>query len=239
MGIAVKLRWKQIINQLRYLYEEHELVETIGEEAGSDFQLYYEEYCARNNIDLIKLTHENAQRVDDLFGKTDETTPEDGEPEPEDIPDGSLVIRDKNLEEVKEDVEYKMSQEEQQLHDGFRKVFLKLALILHPDKVDPSLSEEAQKISAANFQKMKDAFEERKYFILLDYAEQYNIAAPKNYKQQIKWMKKEIFQIQAKIEKAKGTYNYGFAECDTDEERDTLIEKFMRQVFGPDFAEKG
>ena len=235
MGVAIKLRWKQIINQLRYLYEECEVVQTISKECAAEFQLHYEDYCSRNNIDIAKLTSQNAERVNELFGTPDEPPEEE---EPDDIPDGSLIVRDKDQPDVSLDTTHEISREEQELHDLFRKVFLKLALVLHPDKIDPSLSAEAQKNAAANFQKIKNAFEEKKYFILLDYAEQYNIAVPKNYKQQIKWMKKEIFQLQKQIEKEKVTYNYAFAECDSAEERDRLIERFMRQVFGADFTEK-
>lgn len=237
MGVAVKLRWKRIINQLRYLYEECDLVESISTDCAPEFQLYYEEFCERNDIDLNDLSSQNAARVEELFGKPPPAAEE--EELSEDVGEESLVLRDKTKPEIHEDPEYKMSQEEQVIHDSFRKVFLKLALILHPDKIDPSLSEEAQKISAAKFQKIKDAFEERRYFVLLDHAEHYNIAVPKNYKQQIKWMKKEIFQIEGKIEKEKITYNYAFAECDTDQERDQLIQRFMAQVFGPIFTEKG
>jgi len=236
VGVAVKLRWKQIINQLRYLYEECDVVQTISSECAVEFQLYYEEYCVRNNVDISKLTQQNADRVADLFGTPTEEP--DEESEPMDIPDGALIIRDKTLPDVEQDLKGQMSQEEQAIHDSFRKVFLKLALLLHPDKIDPSLSPEAKKNTAAKFQKIKTAFEEKRYFILLDYAEQYNIAVPKNYKQQIKWMKREAFQIQEQIEKEKITYNYAFAECDSDDDRDQLVEKFLRQVFGADFAEK-
>ena len=236
MGVALKFRWKQIINQLRYLYEEYDVVQTISRECAVEFQLYYEEYCARNNIDINKLTQQNAQRVADLFDTPADETDEDSEPV--DIPYGSLVIRDKTLPDIEQDMKGQMSQEERAIHDSFRKVFLKLALLLHPDKIDPSLSPEAKKNAAAKFQKIKTAFEEKRYFILLDYAEQYNIAVPKNYKQQIKWMKREVFQIQEQVDKEKVTYNYAFAECDSDENRDLLIEKFLRQVFGADFAEK-
>lgn len=238
MGVAIKLRWKQVINQLRYLYEENDVVQTISQEAAVDFQLYYEEYCARHDIDIRELTRQNAERLKDLFGDGAVVVPEEDD-EPEAAHLGALVLRDMDQPDVEIDEHSEMSQPEQELHNSFRKVFLKLALVLHPDKIDPSSSPEVQKNTARKFQEVKDAFEKRKYFILLDYAEQYNISVPKNYKQQIKWMKKEIFQIEKEIGTAKSTYNYGFAECDSDEERDRLIEGFMGQVFGANFAKKG
>ena len=235
MGVAVKLRWKQIINQLRYLHEELELVESISGECAGLFQTYYEEYCAHHNLDLAALHTQHADRVHELFGKPEPTAQE--EPDFQSICDGSLVVRDKRQPSLEFDPTHELSLEEQAFHDSFRKIFLKLALLFHPDKIDSSLSAEAQKNTAAIFQKVKDAFEERKYFILLDYAEKFNIAVPKNYKQQIKWMKKEITQLEKEVQQEKTTYNYGFAECETDEERDRLVHKFLWQVFGYDVVE--
>ena len=238
MGVATKLKWKRTVNQLRYLYEEQELIKSMADAAGPEYQQYYEEYCRRNGIDIAALTARNQDKIDELFGTDDANeSVEEDEQDPTDIPDGSLVVRDKEIPDVEEDKEYKMSQEDQELHDAFRKVFLKLALQLHPDKIDYFLPENEIEEKKKTFQIVKDAFEKRKYFILLDYAEKYNITVPKNYQQQLKWMKQEIFTLEKEIERQKITYNYSFAECDTDEQRDTLIEKFLKQVFGEKYAE--
>ena len=174
-------------------------------------------------------------RSKDLFGKEEETPRE--EEDDEVVPDGSLVIRDKDKPDVEKDEKYELSKEERELHDSFRKVFLKLAMVLHPDKIDDSLSDIEKDERRAMFQKVKDAFEGRHYFILLDCASKYNIALPKNYEQQVKWMKQEIFDMENDIGRQKVTYNYSFAECETDDQRDALVRKFLRQVFGSDFTE--
>ena len=236
MGVATKLKWKRSINQLRFLHDEWELVNDISSEGALGFQSYYEEYCRDNNIDTHALNSQHADRVKDLFGKEEEP-PEDPDEEEEIIPDGSLVLRDKDKPDVEKDEKYELSQEEQELHDSFRKVFLKLAMVLHPDKLDDTLSEAEKDERMEMFQKVKDAFEERRYFILLDCASKYNIALPKNYEQQVKWMKQEIFDIENDIGRQKVTYNYSFAECETDDQRDALVRKFLRQVFGSDFTE--
>ena len=235
MSVATKLKWKRTINQLRFLHDELGLVEDISAEGALGFQSYYEEYCRNNNIDVEGLNTQHSDRVKDLFGKEEETPLE--EEDDEVVPDGSLVIRDKDKPDVEKDEKYELSKEEQELHDSFRKVFLKLAMVLHPDKIDDSLSDIEKDERRAMFQKVKDAFEERHYFILLDCASKYNIALPKNYEQQVKWMKQEIFDMENDIGRQKVTYNYSFAECETDDQRDALVRKFLRQVFGSDFTE--
>jgi protein-arginine kinase len=47
----------------------------------------------------------------------------------------------------------------------------------------------------------------------------------------MKWFKKEREVLMATISKAKTTYNYKFAECETDEEKDAVIKQFMWHLF--------
>ena len=103
---------------------------------------------------------------------------------------------------------------------------------LHPDKLSKIKSEEERKEKVQKFNKVKQALDQKKYFVLLDVAKELNITTPRNYKQQIRWMKKEITKIEDSIEASKKTYNYLFSECDTEDEKDDLIVKFMKQLFG-------
>ena len=81
------------------------------------------------------------------------------------------------------------------------------------------------------FQKANDAFENKKYYLLLDYADKYNISVPKNYDQQIRWMKRESEKVVGTVDSHKNTYNFNFSQAETDEEKTALIKKFIYQVF--------
>ena len=54
---------------------------------------------------------------------------------------------------------------------------------------------------------------------------------PKNYKQQNRWMKIKVQELDSNIQQEKTTYNYKFAECETEEERQRLMKNFIYQVF--------
>ena len=126
-----------------------------------------------------------------------------------------------------------MTQDELELHEAFNKLFRKIALVLHPDKLSSQLSEPERIEKTQMFTDAKQALDKRKYFVLLDIAEKLKIATPRNYKQQIRWMKKELKILNQVIYKEKKTYNYVFSECEEDAEKDRVIKSFMKQVFGP------
>ena len=115
-----------------------------------------------------------------------------------------------------------------QLNDQHKKI----ALSLHPDRVDKNLPPETRKDMVSRFRKANRAMEQRKYFILLDIADELNITTPRNYAQQNRWMKREIDRIEPLVRAQKNTYNYKFADTETDDERDVLIKQFLYQLFG-------
>jgi hypothetical protein len=45
-------------------------------------------------------------------------------------------------------------------------------------------------------------------------------------------MKKEVAKIQEEVKKAKNTYNYSFSEAETDEQKDIVMKRFVKQLFG-------
>ena len=82
------------------------------------------------------------------------------------------------------------------------------------------------------FQHVILSLEKRKYFVLLEVAEQLEIDLPKNYMQQIRWLKKEIEIVRTQNDSEQRTYNYMFGEAESDEERDRIIRQFIQQLFG-------
>jgi len=225
MGISEKLKWKRTINRLRFLYEEYELVKDLTHEGATEFQEYYEVYCAQNDIDRQKLNKEHAEKIAAAYGPLPAV--------PSQIPVSAdtedLVLYDGTEEE--EGNEYELTQDELEIHESFNKVFKKLALIYHPDKAKKSLTPQEKLDMLNTFKEISGAFEKRRYFVLLDYAEKNNVTVPKNYKQQTRWMKRKAMKLEGKIHHEKKTYNYLFAEVETDKEKDHIIRQFLKQLF--------
>tara|TARA_Y100000310_G_scaffold204066_1_gene204345 strand:+ start:360 stop:1073 length:714 start_codon:yes stop_codon:yes gene_type:complete len=233
VSVAQKLKWKKLINQLRYVYEELELVKEIATSTAGEFQTYYEDFCNRNNIDLDELNRKHAAEIEKLYGSP--------KPESDDIGQlpysGSTDLALYEGEEQENVEAQHVSTEEEdaddrEMYEIFSKLFKKIALALHPDRVNSKdLSDEEKEEMLKMFKKAKEALEEEWYFVLLDCAEKYNIPLPKNYKQQLGWMRKELKSALERVGKETTTYNYRFADCESDECRDNLIRGFLNQVF--------
>jgi len=221
------LRWQKIINELRYLYGELDFTQEMAKAAGPEFQKYYEEYCRRNNIDLAALNSQNQEKLSGLFGEDplleDDIVDETGMVESEEEDSEEF---NKLMEEAAE------IETENEVHKAFCRVFKKLAFHFHPDMIPKNLTREEKDDRMKTFKKALQALEERRYFILIDLADKYGVETPTNYKQQIKWMRKEATQVGEMISKDKRSYNYLFSECETDAERDKIISGYMMQVFG-------
>lgn len=232
MSLTQKLKWKRSLSRLRFCHEESSLVKEIAKGSAGEFQEYYEVFCAKNNVDIAQSNKDNKDRLDDLYGKKNEAGTCDDEPDIENPGDAAIVIHDESTPVTPEQEEvYQMTKDELEMHEAFSKLFKRIAVTIHPDKIDKTLPEEHVVNMLRMFQDVNRAMGERKYFVLLDVAEKLNITTPKNYSQQTRWMKRESSLIEQSIAKEKTTYNYLFSEAETEEERDMLIKKFLFQLF--------
>ena len=236
MSVALKIRWRRLVNQISYLHEENDFVQSIIKASAPDFNEHYLDFCERLEIDIKSLNGENEERIKNAYGIDDETGS---------IEDTAKALSDLQQQMVtyieppvystapeQEPTDYEMTQDEKEVHDAFNKLFRKIAMELHPDKLSKVSSSKEKKAKTEKFNQAKRALDKRQYFILLEIAKDLDIRTPKNYKQQIRWMKKEISKIEETISAGKKTYNYLFSECETESERDSLITQFMNQLFG-------
>ena len=246
MAISAKLRWKRYLGELRFVSDELDFVKQICNESGTDFQEHYQDFCDRNNINIKNLNKTHAQKIQDLYNKkADEQTEQHSQLDADTncalIPHEPITQENVNSapeEEYPQQLgEYQMTQDELEIHESFNKIFRKLAMILHPDKLSQDLTKAERQDKLKMFKEAKTALEERRYFILLDMAQKFNISLPRNYKQQIRWMKREIESLNQQVRKEKDTYNYLFSECETEQEKDHIVKRFMRQIFGPEIFE--
>ena len=234
MAASTKIRWRKYINELRHVHEEIEFIKEISKVSSREFQRHYEEYCTKNDIDLKELNKKHSQRINELYPTASVQPP----PSHVEYSGSQMTIykdhRAPESESYTQDGEgYKMTQDEMEIHESFNKVFRKLAMLLHPDKIPQDLTEPERDDMLGMFKEAKGAIENKKYFILLDLAQKFKITLPRNYQQQIRWMKKEIIYMEQDAMKHRDTYNYLFSECDSEEDKDQLVIKFMKQIFGP------
>ena len=219
------------MNELQYLYEEMELIGNLCGTASAEFESHYRSFCAENGIDLKKLNQENSSHLKEVYGVNDL---EEGEV-PSELPySGSAELALCGGEESHDeqfipddDIIYK------ELHSMFNKIFKKLAMKLHPDRIENYILDNDEKIRLRNdFTKARTSLEKKRYFHLVEIARQHGIFATERYGLQLRWFKKERDNVRKHVTREKSTYNYQFSECETDEQKDNLIREFLRQLFG-------
>ena len=241
MALTKKLRWQRLLSKLSYLHEENEYVQAIVKDGATEFQEHYNDFCERLNLDIDSLNEQNADRISRLYGVNKDQDLEATAKALSDMHQQIVMYAPAPVystspeQEECSTGEYQMTQDEQEMYDSFNKLFRKIAMELHPDRLDPNLSADEKKRKIAKFNKAKTALDKKQYFILLEMAKEFNIKSPRNYSQQIRWMKKEVDNLTASIDAGKKTYNYVFSECDTEEEKDMVIKRFMHHIFGINF----
>ena len=242
MAVSKKIRWQRLLSKLSYLHEENEYVQSIVKDGAIDFNEHYIDFCKRMNFDIDNLNEQNADRIRKMYGL--DSPGEDVETTTKALADMHQQIvkymeppaYSTSPEQTEETAdEYQMTQDEQEMYDSFNKLFRKIAMELHPDRLDPNLSTEERKKRISKFNDARAALDKKQYFILLEMAKEFNIKSPRNYAQQIRWMKKEIDKLDSSIDAGKKTYNYAFSECDTEEEKDDVVKRFMHHLFGINF----
>lgn len=230
MSVTNKLKWKRALSTLRFCYEELDYAKETSKAIAPEFEAFYRKFCAENNVNIQELNKQNKSRLDKLYGRQKIASSDtEDQPDVDTIGDTSIILH--NNSAPQDSQEYEMTADDIAIHEAFSKLFKQIALKLHPDRIDKSLPDEEVKSRVNMFQTANTAFEQKKYYILLDIAEQNKIATPKNYDQQTRWMKNETAIVQQQIMAEKNTYNYGFAECENDEQKSQLIKKFIFQLF--------
>jgi len=221
------VKWKRALNEIKYKHEELELVKELADGSSSEFQLFLEEYCKNKKIDLNSLTQKLNQNKPKQGSENkqiseDETTSKNL----------GMVIAPQlgNEQKAAMPIEEHETKEKDEMKVIFTKLFRKLALNLHPDRIQ-GLSEQEKAERIELFKKAKLALDNEDYFLLIEMSDRFKIRNPKNYKQQTKWMKKKIKNLNVQITNEKSTFNFLFGNCETEKEKNDLIKRFLFQIF--------
>ena len=221
------LKWKRALNEIKFKHSELELIKEICRTHGVEFHMFMEEYCEQNGINLNKLNQEKSVReakAKEQFQAIQE--------EQQKVHEGKMVISENHFTENAPPVDELFVEEKDhdEMRRAFKDLFKKLALNLHPDRA-AGLTAEEREVRLSMFKDAKQALDNGDYFLLLEMSEKFNIRMPKNYKQQTRWMKARIKQLNQQIQAEKHTYNYVFSECETIDEKEKIVKNFLRQIF--------
>jgi len=227
MSVTQKLRWMRLVNEMRYIHEESEIVSQVISQGEKEFYEYYRRYADRENMDIEALNQSNSARVQELYSPAASETPQLCE-----VTGSITLYQGTPTPENRAPTQYEMTKDEREIHDCFNRLFKSIAMKIHPDKISNSMSKEERSEYIRMFKEATNALENHKYFILLDMAATLKIPQPKNYRQQTRWMKKEIHHLKAALVEKKNMYTYLFCECESDGDRDALIRRFINQLFG-------
>ena len=221
------LKWKRALNEIKFKHSELELIKEICRTHGVEFHMFMEEYCEQNGINLNKLNQEKSVReakAKEQFQAIQE--------EQQKATEGKMVISENHFTENAPPVDelFVEERDHDEMRRAFKDLFKKLALNLHPDRA-AGLTAEEREVRLSMFKDAKQALDNGDYFLLLEMSEKFNIRMPKNYKQQTRWMKARIKQLNQQIQAEKHTYNYVFSECETIDEKVKIVKNFLRQIF--------
>ena len=221
------LKWKRALNEIKFKHSELELIKEICRTHGVEFHMFMEEYCEQNGINLGKLNQEKSAK--EAKAKQEFQAIEEEQQRPS---KGKMVVSQNHFTENEPAVEelFVEERDHDEMRRAFKDLFKKLALNLHPDRA-AGLTAEEREVRLSMFKDAKQALDNGDYFLLLEMSEKFNIRMPKNYKQQTRWMKARIKQLNQEIQAEKHTYNYVFSECETIDEKVKIVRNFLRQIF--------
>tara|TARA_R110001583_G_scaffold5431_2_gene29103 strand:+ start:2083 stop:2775 length:693 start_codon:yes stop_codon:yes gene_type:complete len=227
MGAYKKLKWKKTLNEYKFLKEELSLTKSMNRASAIEFQEYYESFLSKKSINLEELNKEHEDEIKEAYGAKEEISGD----MPVIEPGATDLVVGHSTAEKPEDVQ--MTEDEIMIHNLFSKLFKSIAVKIHPDKIDPLKHDYTQRrIMEEDFKLANTALKEKNYFVLIEIAERLKIALPKNYDQQTRWMKSKLTDINLQIDEEKRTYNYIFSEAETDEQKDSVMNQFVQQLFG-------
>ena len=228
MSASQKIRWRRSLNEYKFVSEENEFIKSLVLATAPEFQEHYERFLKERNVDLSELNQENKEKIKEAYGIEEGEC--DGHVPIVEAGATDLVISSRPVQKTEG---AQMTEDEIVIHNSFSKLFKNIAVKIHPDKIDPLKHDYSQRRKMEkDFIRANSALKDREYFVLIEIAEELKITLPKNYIQQIRWMKKEIKLLKEAIAHQKTTYNYSFSEAESDEQRDEIIRKFVQQLFG-------
>ena len=206
MSLVVK-RYKRLVKELLFAHSELEYVDEVLKDAHVEFEIFYQEYCKKNDVPLEKMNKKNAERLEKVYSKKEHKTDESG------------IIQ---YEETKCDKEN---------HKVFQRMYRIVAKKLHPDKF--SSQEQTPEVvdKIESFKTATGAYNKKNWAKFLDICEKYDIL-PTRYEKINSLIRDEISEIGKQVNHKKLSFSWRLFECEDDNIcKEKVIKDFLYQLF--------
>ena len=204
----LQAKYKRLLLELEFLYEDLEYHEDVQDEARREFQRAFLAYCASQNIDYE--TEIIKEDVKDIKSSD---------------PD-AISFHDEDGVNVDEDVK---QLEKKGKPEQISKLFKQIASKTHPDKFS-NAEKEAQIINKQVFLQAKEAAEESNYFKLQQIARRMGLDLPDPTPNDLKLMKEEARRIKSKIKGIQKTAAWMWYDLEDEIPRAELMKRYFDTV---------
>jgi hypothetical protein len=204
----IQAKYKRLLLELEFLYEDLEYHEEVQDEARREFQKAFLAYCASQNVDYE--TEIIKEDVKDIKSSD---------------PD-SISFHDEEGVNVDEDVK---QLEKKGKPEQISKLFKQIATKTHPDKY-ANAEKTVQMTNKQVFLQAKEAAEESNYFKLQQIARRMGLDLPDPTQSDLKLMQKEATRIKSKVKSIQKTAAWMWYDLEEEEGRKNLMKRYFDTV---------
>lgn len=209
MGLH-ELQYKKLLSELKFKNEELEIMEDSMYDVHVEFELYYAEFLKDNNLnkeDLEKSKTKSFEKFkkDNAAAKMQETDET-----------GLVVVKD-------------LSDEDKEAKKVFAKLYKDIVKKCHPDRLSMDNMEHFNKMNT-RFKAATWGYNNAKWSIVIKVAQELGIK-PSNYKKMNGHLRREVKNVDAKINKHKSSYGWKLYEAEEKEKKDNVIKDFIYALF--------
>ena len=204
-------KYHKLTKELIYCKSELEYRLALIKEIHPEFEKYQKQFCERHNINIEQLKEQHNKKIQSFVSAASAV--------------GNLSLETLSKEKRK-------TQEERLESKHFSYLYKRIAKEIHPDKLVGS-SEPEVKEKEELFKKASTAFKEHDWASLLEVANILNVKPTISTLALVcKEITKSIDRVKEKISEEEKRYGYLYAECETEEQKEALMKRLLRQFFG-------
>ena len=201
-----ELKYKSLLNELKYKNEELEIIEDSIVDIHLEFEEYYSNFLQENKL-LKKQLEETRTKEFVEMVKADNASSKSTE----------VALVDPAEDEI------------EQPKVAFTKLYRQIVKKCHPDKLSQDNMDYFNKMNT-KFKAATWAYNNGRWSILIRVAQELGIK-PTNYKKINNHLKDEVKRVDNKIKNHKSTFGWMLFEAESKEEKDEVIKKFIYTLF--------